>query len=270
MIVSPLRARLSRVWHGALALVVAASLAIQITLSVAGGGDAAPELSTRLVRLASYFTIQSNVLVLITAVAITRRPDVDGRLWRVLRLDAVLGILITGIVYATVLAGLNDPQGADVFSNAGFHYIAPWWAFAGWLLFGPRPRIDGRTLAGAVLWPVVWIGWTLAHGALTGWYPYPFTDVVALGHPTVLVNLAVILVITVVLAVVLRALDRRLPATGGDRPGGGTASSGSVRVAVAPSPDAGSPGGAPADAGSRSAAGSPEDIVAGRGPAQEA
>ncbi len=207
------RARLSRAWHGVLVLVVAASLVVQIVLSVAGGGDAAPELSTRLVRLASFFTIQSNVLVLITAVAITLRPDADGRVWRVLRLDAVLGILITGIVYATVLSGLNDPQGAAAFANVGFHYFSPWWALAGWLLFGPRPRIDRGTLAWAVLWPVLWIGYTLAHGAVTGWYPYPFTDVVELGYRTVLVNLALVLLITVVLATLLRALDRRLAAT---------------------------------------------------------
>jgi hypothetical protein len=210
---SPFRARLSRAWHGALVLGVAASLVIQIVLAVIGGGDAAPALGTRLVRLASYFTIQSNVLVLVTAVAIVLRPDTDGRWWRVLRLDAVLGILITGIVYATVLSGLNDPQGAAAFSNAGLHYFAPWWALAGWLLFGPRPRIDRRTLGWAVLWPVLWIGYTLAHGAATGWYPYPFTDVAELGYRTVLVNLAVILLITVALATLLRTLDRRLPPT---------------------------------------------------------
>ena len=212
MVIASPRARLSRAWHGLLVLVVAASLVIQVVLSVTGeAGD--PPLATRLIRLASFFTIQSNVLVLVTAVAIVLRPDADGPLWRVLRLDAVLGILITGIVYATVLAGLNDPQGAAAFANTGFHYVAPWWALAGWLLFGPRPRIDRRTLRWAVLWPVLWIGYTLLHGAVTGWYPYPFTDVGALGYPAVLGNLAVVLLITVALAALLRTLDRRLAAT---------------------------------------------------------
>ena len=210
MIDLPQRARLSRAWHAVLVLVVAAALVIQITLSVTGGGAGEPPLGTRLIRLASFFTIQSNVLVLVTAVAVVLRPDTDGPRWRVLRLDAVLGITITGIVYATVLAGLNNPQGWGALSNAGFHYVAPWWALAGWLLFGPRPRIDRRTLSWAVLWPVLWIGWTLLHGAVTDWYPYPFTDVVELGYPAVLRNLAVILLITVALATLLRALDRRL------------------------------------------------------------
>ncbi len=209
------RAWLSRAWHGVLVLVVAASLATQVVLSVSGSEPGAdPALSTRLVRLVSYFTIQSNLLVLIGAVAVTLRPDTDGPVWRVLRLDGVLGITITGIVYSTVLAGINDPQGAAAFTNFGFHHFAPWWALAGWLLFGPRPRIDRRTLCWAVLWPVLWIGWTLLHGAVTGWYPYPFTDVVELGYPAVLLNLAVVLLITVALATLLRTLDRRLAATG--------------------------------------------------------
>jgi hypothetical protein len=209
----PPRVRLSRAWHGVLVLMVAASLVVQIVLSVAGGSGAEPALSTRLVRLASYFTIQSNVLVLISAVAIVVRPDADGPVWRVLRLDAVLSILITGIVYSTVLAGIDNPQGAAAFSNFGFHYFAPWWALAGWLLFGPRPRIDRRTLTRAVLWPVLWIGYTLLHGAISDWYPYPFTDVVQLGYPAVLRNLAVVLLITVALATLLRTLDQRLAAT---------------------------------------------------------
>jgi hypothetical protein len=208
---SPLRARLSRAWHGILVLAVGAALVVQIALSVSGGAGE-PPLGTRLIRLVSYFTIQSNVLVLVTAAAIVLRPDTDGPVWRVLRLDAVLGILITGIVYTTVLAGLNDPQGAAAFANAGLHYFSPWWALAGWLLFGPRPRIDRRTLRGAVLWPVLWIGYTLLHGAVTGWYPYPFTDVGELGYPAVLVNLAVVLTVTVALGALLRTLDRRLAA----------------------------------------------------------
>ncbi len=207
------RAWLSRAWHGVLVLVVAASLATQVVLSVSGSEPGAdPALSTRLVRLVSYFTIQSNLLVLIGAVAVTLRPDTDGPVWRVLRLDGVLGITITGIVYSTVLAGINDPQGAAAFTNFGFHHFAPWWALAGWLLFGPRPRIDRRTLSRAVLWPLLWIGYTLLHGAVTGWYPYPFTDVAELGYPAVLVNLAAVLLITVVLGALLRTLDRRLAA----------------------------------------------------------
>ncbi|MEV6349778.1 Pr6Pr family membrane protein [Actinoplanes sp. NPDC051851] len=215
----------SRVWNGALALVVLFSLVTQIMLTAL---DAAPHAGppthepavTRFIRLFSYFTIQSNILLLIGAVTLARDPSRDGRLWRVIRLDALLGIVITGIVYATILAGQVELHGFAWWSNLGFHYIAPWAALTGWLFLGPRPRIDARTLAWSAIWPALWIAYTLAHGAVTDWYPYPFADVTQLGLPTVLINLGAVVVIAVVLAMLLRLLDTRLPsgaATSGER-----------------------------------------------------
>jgi hypothetical protein len=197
----------SRVWHGALALIVSASLTIQITLTATRTGEPAV---TRFERLFSYFTIQSNLLLLAAIAALALNPRHDGRLWRVVRLDALLGIVITGIVYSTILAGQSDPQGAAWWADLGFHYIAPWTALAGWLLFGPHGRIDARTMAWASIWPLLWITWTLVHGAATGWYPYPFTDVSRWGYPAVLINLGVVVLIAVLLGAVLRLLDTRL------------------------------------------------------------
>ena len=194
----------SRIWHGLLAAVVLAALITQIVLTARGDGG--------FVRLFSYFTIQSNLLVLITAAAVAIDPARDGRLWRVLRLDALLGIMITGLVYATVLAGIVELNGAAYWANLGFHYVAPWWALAGWLLFGPRPRIDRRTLAWAFVWPAGWIVYTFAHGAATGWFPYPFTDATEIGYPAAVLNMVVVVLIAALFAALLRLLDRRLPA----------------------------------------------------------
>ena len=68
------------------------------------------------------------------------RPD--GPFQRVLRLDALLGIVVTGLVFETVLAPLVHPTGSHCGSPSRFHYFAPWFTPIGWLLFGPRPRID--------------------------------------------------------------------------------------------------------------------------------
>ncbi|BCJ46616.1 hypothetical protein GCM10010168_38610 [Actinoplanes ianthinogenes] len=205
--------RYSRLWHGLLAVVVLGSLLTQLVLTAQGAPDAegvVQPAATRFVRLFSYFTIQSNILLAIVAVTLTLNPDRDGRVWRVIRLDAVLGIVITGLVYATVLAGTAHPTGAGWWSNLGFHYVAPWWALAGWLLFGPRSRMDWRTLVWAVLWPLIWIGYTFAHGAATDWYPYPFTSVTDIGYPAAVRNMAFVVVIAVLFGALLWLLDRRL------------------------------------------------------------
>ncbi|WIM99958.1 Pr6Pr family membrane protein [Actinoplanes oblitus] len=186
----------------------------QIVLTALGsaGPDGVVEpVVTRFVRLFSFFTIQSNILLLIVAVTLAMNPERDGRLWRVVRLDAVLGIIITGLVYATVLAGQANPTGAGWWSNLGFHYVAPWWALLGWLLFGPRARMDGRTLGWAVVWPLLWIAYTFAHGAVTDWYPYPFASVTEIGYGAAVRNMAFVVLIAILFGAMLWGLDRRLP-----------------------------------------------------------
>ncbi|HEY1626681.1 MAG TPA: Pr6Pr family membrane protein [Streptosporangiaceae bacterium] len=209
---------LSRVWNAVLALVIAASLIIQIVLLVQGKGDvnaagneATISLAARLVRLFSYFTIQSNLLVLALATSLVLSPARDGRVWRVLQADALLGIVITGLVYATVLAGQVQLHGISVWLNVGLHYFAPLWTLAGWLLFGPRPRLDRRTIGWMFAWPVLWLVYTFAHGAAAGWYPYPFLDVGLHGYAIAVRNAAGVVVLGVIIIGVMTLIDRRLP-----------------------------------------------------------
>lgn len=211
---------MQRTWNLILALAVAATLIAQLVLLFVGGQDvntataAAPvALPTRLLRFFSYFTVQSNLLVLAAAISLVIDPRRDGAVWRVLRLDALLGIAVTGVVSATLLAGLIHPVGIGVWINIGFHQFSPAWTLVGWLLLGPRPRIDLRTLGWAFAWPVAWLAYTMAHGALTGWYPYPFLNADKLGYGQVGITLLVILCAALATAFLLRAVERWLPPT---------------------------------------------------------
>ena len=202
-----------------LALVIAASLIAQIVLLTDDGtdvntsaGEGRIGLVVRFVRLLSYFTIESNLLVLALAISLALVPARDGRLWRVLHADALLGIIITGLVFTTVLAGQVQHHGVGAWLNAAFHYFAPAWALAGWLLFGPRPRMDWATLGWLFAWPLLWIVYTFAHGAATGWYPYPFLNAHTHGYAVALRNTAAVVVLALIIVAILRPLDRRLPA----------------------------------------------------------
>jgi hypothetical protein len=214
--------RVSRLWHAVLFAVVAAAFVTQLVLVLRGGTDVNATdgtppagTGTRVVNLLSFFTIQSNLLVLAAAATLAADPARDGRWWRVLRLDGLLGITITGIVYATVLAGEVTHDGVGVWLNAAFHYFCPAWTVLGWLLFGPRPRITWREVGWSFAWPAAWVGYTLVRGAVTGWYPYPFLDVTDLGYAVALRNVAFVLLLALAIAALLRYLDGRLrPVTG--------------------------------------------------------
>jgi hypothetical protein len=205
----------ARWWHALLAAVVTAAFITQLILLFTTGADvntsasgASEPVATRLVRLFSYFTIESNLIVLAAACTLARNPARDGRGWRTLRLDSLLGIVITGLVFDLVLARYVHLTGAAWWATLGFHYFSPWWTLLGWVLFGPRPRISWGTVVRAFGWPLAWIGYTFAHGAVTGWYPYPFLNVSRIGYAHAVRNTAVILVFAVALAVAFKLLDR--------------------------------------------------------------
>lgn len=216
---SPTILTASRVVHALIAVIISISLAIQMVLVVTGGADArsggidmSVGLDIRLARLFSAFTILSNIIVLVTAILLVIRPIRDGRLWRVVRLDALLSIVITGVVYAVVLAPQVNLTGWAFVITVGFHYLSPWLTLGAWLLFGPRPRFTWSTVAWAFVWPTAWVLYTFIHGSISGWYPYPFLDVTKLGFEGAALNSLMVLVVAIVFAVLLKLVDRVLPA----------------------------------------------------------
>jgi hypothetical protein len=73
------------------------------------------------------------------------------------------------------------------------------------------------TTAYAFIWPLLWLVYTFIHGAVTGWYPYPFLDVTTIGFAESVRNSAIVLVIGIMIAVVLTFLDHHLPSLVRDR-----------------------------------------------------
>jgi hypothetical protein len=188
------RAQLSKAWNLFIAVVVVASLGTQLVLVIRGHNvlvDAAgnkPAMATRVVRFFSYFTVLSNLLVAYTVVTLVKNPEQDGRVWRVLRLNALVGIAVTGLIYVTLLRPVVNLSGIPKLTDVGMHYVVPLATVIGWLFFGPRPRIDNAALLPSLIYPAAYIAYTFVHGATTDWYPYPFTDVVTLGYLVTLRN----------------------------------------------------------------------------------
>jgi hypothetical protein len=204
----------ARVLHALLALAALAGVGLEVGRALVDGPGDAGTMTERLVRLFSYFTIQSNLLVAAASALLAARPARTGRVLAVLHLDALLCIAVTGVVYHAVLAEQSlalTPSGA--LANLLLHTVTPVGAWLVWLLVGPRPRFGGSTVAWSLAYPLAWIGYTFARGAATGWYPYPFLDVDAIGVATAARNTALVAVTFVVLAVVVRGVERVLPAT---------------------------------------------------------
>lgn len=207
------RRRPDRAWHLVTALVAGIAVVFQLWLVIDGAATLLPEsqpaLTTRLVRFVSYFTILSNVLVCVSTATLVR-GDPRSRLWRVLRLDAVLGITVTGLVHWFLLRPILDLHGASYAADKLLHVVVPVLAVVGWLVFGPRDRVGRAEVVPSLVFPLAWLGYTLAHGAVSGWYPYPFVDVGVHGYAVVAVNCLGVAVLFVALAAGAVRVDRRL------------------------------------------------------------
>lgn len=214
----PDRATLARVLHLLVAVLALGGFTIELVTAIVSGPGIAPTHAERIVRLFSYFTIESNLLIGGVSLALALDPRRDGPLFRVLRLDALLCIAVTGIVYNTVLRGLVTLTPSGAVANMMLHVLAPLLAVVVWLWVGPRPRVSVRTVWWSVVYPIAWLVYTFLRGAATGWYPYPFLDVTVLGYGPALINATLVAVVFLVLAWGVRWADARLPATDGSVP----------------------------------------------------
>lgn len=170
------------------ALILAAVIG-QLVVSVAfwteRGDDSIP---LNVLNFFSFFTIESNIAAMVVLAVVVAaqfgRPRL-GRRFDVLLLCVTSYMLVTGIVYNTLLRGIELPQGSTLgWSNEVLHLVAPLWMLIDWLV-SPRMRdLRWRDLWIVAVYPVVWLAYTMLRGPITpdqaagdaSWYPYPFLD----------------------------------------------------------------------------------------------
>ena len=202
---------MTRLWHAAIAVLAAFALVGQTALSI--------DRDRSLVNLFSYFTIESNVLVLVAAALIAARPDRGGTAFGILRLGGLTAITITGIVYATVLAGNGMFTGIEWWYDKIFHYVVPALSVLGFLLFRPRTRLD-RSALWFLVWPLAWLAYTLVRAAVSNPsyavtsdrradVPYDFLDIDRHGGWAVALASLVVLALALGLAAGYLKLSRR-------------------------------------------------------------
>ena len=129
----------------------------------------------------SYFTVQSNIIAavvfILAAIAIVRQKSY-GDWFRYVRGGAVLYMLVTGVVYALLLS--NNPEANPSLSidwkNFVLHYLTPVFIVMWWILWPSSKAVSPREALWWLVFPALWIIYTIIRASATGWYPYPFLD----------------------------------------------------------------------------------------------
>lgn len=180
----------------AAALLALAAVIAQLNRSVQNALDATTEwgghLPTVAANFLSFFTIESNILAAIVllvaaiwALRHRRTTDAEPRWLAVLLVCVSTYMIVTGIVYNTLLRNVELPQGVTVpWSNEVLHVVIPLFLLADVLLAPRRRALGWSTIAVTAIFPLVWAVYTLIRANLiiapaTGepyWYPYPFLN----------------------------------------------------------------------------------------------
>jgi hypothetical protein len=194
------------------AIVVAAivwpALLLQYWLSLWSGPWAEVTL-----RFFSFFTILSNLMVALVATAwVTGGNAAPLRFLRGpwARGLAAVSITVTCLVYATLLQSLWHPRGPELIADRSLHYVVPLLFVAWWVALLPHGALRWSDALRWLAFPVAFLVWTLARGAVVHEYPYPFMDVRHLGYAVVLLNSLGVGALFLGLGTLLVAIDRAL------------------------------------------------------------
>jgi hypothetical protein len=181
----------------ATALLLAAAVITQAESTIGAAISHGRDVATITANFFSFFTIDSNVLAAVALAwaavwswtggrdaGATRSDRPEPRALALTLASATTYMIVTGIVYNTLLRGIALPIEAVPWTNEALHVIGPLFLVAD-LFLAPRRRCLGwGAIAVVLLFPLAWVVYTLTRGpsitnplnAQPYWYPYPFLN----------------------------------------------------------------------------------------------
>lgn len=147
------------------------------------------------IRFFSYFTILTNTLVVMYFLSFTVSKRLAWfRIIRDIPLTAITAyILIVGLVYQFALRHLWTPEGLQRLVDELLHSVIPVLTLVVWRLKATTDEFRYTYIIKWLGYPFVYLIYVLIHGYFSGFYPYPFVDVSALGYVQVSINALVVL-----------------------------------------------------------------------------
>lgn len=204
------RLKAAAIWRGVFAGLGWATLGAQYALMI--DGVPTEEIAGRTLNFFSYFTILTNLLVALAMTAPLAGGAAVGRFAasNSARAAVTMFAVVVGVVYHLLLAATWKPTGLQWWVDQSLHTVMPLAMLIDWLALTPRTRLGWREPLRWLIFPLAYGGWTLLHGSISGWWPYWFVDVDALGMAGAAVNFGGLLVFFAVVGLAVVAIDRSL------------------------------------------------------------
>ena len=187
------------------------ALGSQFFLVIATTQTAGKSETEAIINYFSFFTILTNLLLAVGLSCFLLKPAsrIGRFFWRpAVRTGLALYIGVVGAVYMLVLRELWNPQGLQKMADVLLHELVPALYVVYWALFVSRVRLAWSNVWLWLIYPAVYLFYTLVRGVFRGWYPYPFVDVQAIGYGRVAWNAAGLLVVFVLAGAAMVAIGR--------------------------------------------------------------
>lgn len=181
------------VWLSIGALLGWFALITQFWLMMQNRQTGVPEM---VVRLFSYFSILTNLIVAISFTALlTGKPSRAFAFFSRAHVSSAICayILFVGISYQVLLRHIWQPTGMQWVVDEMLHTVIPLFVLLYWWIHAPKSGLTIRHLTSWLIYPLVYFICILLRGSLSGFYPYYFVDVSVLGYREALINSAVML-----------------------------------------------------------------------------
>ena len=149
----------------------------------------------------SYFTIQCNLLVALSLTFTSLSPNSKiGIFFSSLSVQSAIAlyIFIVALVYNLILRSLFAWTGWQWFVDNKLHVIVPLLYILYWFYFRTKGSLKWQDGVYWVIYPLIYLMYSLVRGSMVHWYPYPFLHAGNLGYPTVLTNITMVIVVFLV------------------------------------------------------------------------
>ena len=148
-------------------------------------------LAESFIRFLSYFTVLTNILVILCFTLILFQPR--GKLTAFFNRPSVqtaitLYITVVGLVYNLVLRNLWKSEGLQVLLHDLLHVLTPVATLVYWWIWTDARRLQWKDIPAWLIYPAVYAVYILIWGYFTHWYPYFFMNVETYGLPRVLLH----------------------------------------------------------------------------------
>jgi hypothetical protein len=194
-----------RLFATVIAIIGWVALALQLSLTLGIVTGQGRSVWAGLWLFLGYFTVLTNILVAVSMslVAMDRWPG--GPRQSASALTAVaLAITIVGVVYHLLLSGrVPELSSFGWVADRTMHYLVPVMSLVFWVIFVPKSSFTFKDPFLWIIYPLGYLVYAMARGAVDGWYPYFFIDAGALGYARAMLNAAVLSAIVLAIGFVI-------------------------------------------------------------------